>query len=634
MKIKIRTKLIISFYLGLLLMMALALYSMGVSQKTLQESVARSSMFLAQEMLTRIDAVIFFKTEEFQAHSGHFYLRKDLLASNQAFAKLVNVQTYITQRDREWVSAPKKEITPFMKELLTNNLSNTLREELVEFYEKKYGYKVFPEVCVTNKYGAIVASTKKTSDYLQTDEEWYQKAIAEKDYWVGPIEYDESSEVFANDIVISLYDEGGNFSGIFKAVLNTGRIIRDAELFGREYETTRISLITKDGRLIYRTIPFKFLEDVSEKTFFKRIKDERGSFTAKVGGRDKLYSFARSTGIRGFKGLGWILLLEHDVDEILKHAISLRNRMMIVSSVLIIIGMVIAFFISFFITKPLAKLTKGAKIIGKGDLDHRVEIKAQDEIGELALAFNEMAEKRKRAQEEIKIYLSKLEATNRELDAFTYSVSHDLRAPLRAITGFSEMIVEDYGDKLDQDGQRQLGVIQNSAQDMGKLIDDLLAFSRLGRKSLTKSKIDMHTLADEVTETLQLIEKKQKIRLNVKDLPSALGDRAMIREVFVNLLSNAIKYTGPVKEPVIEIDSRTEGDENIYYVTDNGVGFDMKYVDKLFQVFQRLHSAEEFEGTGIGLALVQRIIHRHGGRVWGEGKVNEGATFYFSLPRI
>ena len=255
------------------------------------------------------------------------------------------------------------------------------------------------------------------------------------------------------------------------------------------------------------------------------------------------------------------------------------------------------------------------------------------EVERLNRAMVNLLEDLRVSNESLESASKQLVEANEELDAFTYSVSHDLRAPLRAITGFSEMLVEDYGHKLDEDGQRQLGVIQNSVRGMGQLIDDLLAFSRLGRRSLKMSDIDIRGLVDEVTKTLQLVEKKQKISLNVKELPLAFGDRAMIREVLVNLISNAIKYSRPIDKPTIEISGRIEGDESIYNVKDNGVGFNMKYVDKLFQVFQRLHSAEEFEGTGIGLALVQRIIHRHGGRVWGEGKENEGAAFYFSLPR-
>ena len=237
------------------------------------------------------------------------------------------------------------------------------------------------------------------------------------------------------------------------------------------------------------------------------------------------------------------------------------------------------------------------------------------------------------SNESLEIKTQQLDTANKELDAFAYSVSHDLRAPLRAIDGFSQMLTEDHQDKLNKEGKRQLNVIQGSARQMGQLIDDLLAFSRLGRKELRMSDINMRALAEEVVKQLQIIETEKTAQLKIDSLPTALGDQSMIREVFANLLSNALKYTAPREAAVIEVSAKTDGNESIYSVRDNGVGFNMKYADKLFQVFQRLHSAEEFEGTGIGLALVQRIIHRHGGRVWAEGKVNKGATFYFSLPK-
>jgi two-component system sensor kinase len=239
---------------------------------------------------------------------------------------------------------------------------------------------------------------------------------------------------------------------------------------------------------------------------------------------------------------------------------------------------------------------------------------------------------RVRNQLELKSHRDQLAEANKELDAFAYSVSHDLRVPLRAVAGFSKMLVEDYKDKLDEEGQHQLDVIQNSVRQMGQLIDDLLAFSRLGRRELEMADINMRALAEEVIKQFQIIEPERAMRLKVDALPPALGDRSMIREVFANLLSNALKYTAPQEAAVIEVSGKTDGNESIYSVRDNGVGFDMKYAGKLFKVFQRLHSTEEFEGTGIGLALIQRIVHRHGGRVWAEGQVNQGATFYFALP--
>ena len=237
-----------------------------------------------------------------------------------------------------------------------------------------------------------------------------------------------------------------------------------------------------------------------------------------------------------------------------------------------------------------------------------------------------------RAQDELRRANSAMEAANKELEAFSYSVSHDLRAPLRAIDGFSGILLEDHSDKLDEDGNRLLEVVRQNAQNMGQLIDDLLAFSRLGRKAVELSPIDMTDLAKSVFEELNS-DSERRPQLKIENIPPAQGDRALLRQVFVNLLSNATKYSRTKDHSLVEVGGRTENGNNIYYVKDNGAGFDMQYVNKLFGVFQRLHSPEEFEGTGVGLAIVQRIIHRHGGRVWAEGKVNEGATFYFTLPR-
>ena len=238
---------------------------------------------------------------------------------------------------------------------------------------------------------------------------------------------------------------------------------------------------------------------------------------------------------------------------------------------------------------------------------------------------------RQRAEKELLKRTTELESANKELEAFSYSVSHDLRAPLRAIDGFSRVMLEEYTDKLDDEGKRYLNIVRDNTQKMGQLIEDLLALSRLGRKEMQVSRIDMAKLAKTVYDELKEANPGRNIQLEIKTLPPAYGDQAMIHQVFVNLLSNAIKFTRFKENAVIEIGSIARMNENVYYVKDNGVGFDMQYLNKLFGVFQRLHSAEDFEGTGVGLAIVQRIIHRHGGKVWAEGKVNEGATFYFNL---
>jgi light-regulated signal transduction histidine kinase (bacteriophytochrome) len=229
---------------------------------------------------------------------------------------------------------------------------------------------------------------------------------------------------------------------------------------------------------------------------------------------------------------------------------------------------------------------------------------------------------------------SQLEAANRELEAFAYSVSHDLRAPARAVDSFAGILTEDYGTQLDAEGLRLCGVVRSEAQRMGRLIDDLLTFSRLGRTAMQPGPVDMAALVVEVYEELSLDQDRSRITLRLGDLPPAFGDRPLLRQVWVNLMANALKFSAKQPVSVIDISGRTSGDpvETVYTVADNGAGFNMAYRAKLFGVFQRLHSEHEFSGTGVGLAIVQRIVHRHGGQVWAEGEVGRGAAFSFALP--
>ncbi len=226
-----------------------------------------------------------------------------------------------------------------------------------------------------------------------------------------------------------------------------------------------------------------------------------------------------------------------------------------------------------------------------------------------------------------------LEASNKELEAFSYSVSHDLRAPLRAIDGFTRILYDDFGQHLNAEGKRLCNVIRENTGRMGRLIDDLLSFSRLGRATMLPSQIDMAAMANSVFHELCTPEIRERIDLRISSVPTAFGDPSLMRQVWANLLSNAIKFTSKVQRASVEVTGEQTPQECIYTVVDNGAGFDMQYESKLFGVFQRLHSTKEFEGTGVGLALVQRIIRRHGGRVWAEGEIDRGAKFCFTLPK-
>lgn len=227
---------------------------------------------------------------------------------------------------------------------------------------------------------------------------------------------------------------------------------------------------------------------------------------------------------------------------------------------------------------------------------------------------------------------AQLEAANRELEAFSFSVSHDLRAPLRAIDGFSRILLEDYAPQLSPDAQRYLQRVRERTQQMGRLIDDLLALSRLDRQPLNKQNVAMRAIVEQVLESLEDDRRGRQVEIELGELPECNGDPALLRQVWMNLLSNALKFTRGREVALIEVGGSIETNSGcIYFVRDNGAGFDMQYANRLFGVFQRLHKAEEFEGTGIGLVIVQRIVHRHGGRVWAEARVDQGATFYFTL---
>ncbi|HEX8989515.1 MAG TPA: ATP-binding protein [Rhodocyclaceae bacterium] len=346
----------------------------------------------------------------------------------------------------------------------------------------------------------------------------------------------------------------------------------------------------------------------------------------------------------------FVLVAEYAVAQAmapLQHAGAVIGGVMLLA---ILTVLALAWFSVRRIVLPIEAVSAAAMAVRRGKLEQRVEVVGNDEIAELARSFNAMTrelqaalDSQRHAVEEVGQLnqqlerrvaerTAALEASNKELEAFAYSVSHDLRAPLRAIDGFSHIVLDEYGDRLDAEGRKLLASVRSGAERMGQLIDDILALSRMARQEMALVPIELGTLARQVFAELAATAPRRRLHLELAPLPPASGDPVLLRQVLENLIANAIKFTAPRDEAIIEIGGRAGAMENEYFVRDNGVGFDMNYAGKLFGVFQRLHPVRDFEGTGIGLAIVKRIIARHGGRVWAEGKVDAGATVHFTLP--
>ncbi len=337
------------------------------------------------------------------------------------------------------------------------------------------------------------------------------------------------------------------------------------------------------------------------------------------------------------------IVIESDLQELR----SLIWRSVRTMAVLFTAAVVLSFLISSRLQRqisgPILDLARLAKVVSvEKDYSVRAPAGGGGEIRLLSGAFNDMLEQirlreqelrraNEQLEERVAARTEQLEAANKELEAFSYSVSHDLRAPLRHIVGFADMLRTQLADAAPE-ARRFLGKVIDAAKRMGDLIDHLLVFSRMGRSEMQTARVDLGLLVADVVRDLRADAEGRKIDWRVGDLPAVQGDQAMLKLVVQNLLSNAVKYTGTRDEARIEIGSQEKDGETVVYVRDNGVGFDMEYAHKLFGVFQRLHRSDEFEGTGIGLANVRRIVGRHGGRTWAEGAAGSGATFYFSFP--
>ena len=569
----------------------------------------------------------------------------------------------------------RADIKALAAELILRSRTSTPKQvtETLKKYQDRY--KAYTSLSFFNLNRIVIADTIENNIGKQHQFTEYWPGIAEgKDFvmLISPSELQKTNVFYFASIV---KDKNGFPFGVVVARMPVEILYDIVNQIGvyKAEEAFEIDLLDRNGLILFSNQnPEGILKEISYD--WESIK----GFTAgkKIGsvrhlhlGIEEFTTFAREQGYLDFKGNDWTLVLCLPTRVAFASAIELRNKLIIIFLTASVIASFLIYFFSHTISRPIVKLSNAALEIGKGNLDVKVEVTSNDEIGKLSESFNQMVTNLKAYEEKILAHSSELEkkvekrtadlrtaneqikklneeleqkvidrtaqleASVKELEGFTYSVAHDLRAPFRHIIGFTRLLQEKASQSLDEESMHYLNVILNSAKQMAELQDDILDFVRIGRTKMSKSEVSADELVREAIDIMRKEAEGRDIVWEVDHLPEVYGDIDMLKAVFVNLISNALKFTRPRQQAIIEIGCNSGEEEEVFYVRDNGVGFDMQYVNKLFGVFHRLHHPDEFEGIGIGLANVRRIIERHGGRIWAEGKVNKGATFYFTFPK-
>lgn len=493
---------------------------------------------------------------------------------------------------------------------------------LVRFEDDNFPVRA---VSFINPEGFIVASSHEAFLEDNVSDYSFFKEIINGKYWaISELIEDKTIGKFIFVISRGIRDEQGKLLGIVASVIDP-EYLNDVFAVARKKEAG-ISLIDNKGMHVFRSPHTNYTLD--QRNWLKHYpqmepalkgREVTTSVISQFNGKKRLVAFVPIFSI------GWVIAASRAEDEITGPINSMLKFQVSLLFIVILISIGIAVALSRSISKPIIELRNHIIAFGQGEKETLAAISGPDEVKDLTLAMNQMAEK-------VKLREKQMKEANETLESFSYSVSHDLKTPLRAITGYSRMLMKKHRGKLNEDAVRMLSVINNNTEKMNILIDDLLSFSRTISKTMNIMKLDMKEIANEALNDINETIKERDIEIKITELLPGYGDKTLIKQVFSNIISNAVKFTKNKKPGMIEINSYAEKEKNIYYVKDNGVGFDMNYYDKLFGVFQRLHREEEYEGTGVGLSIVQRIIKRHGGDVWAEGEVGKGATFYFTLP--
>ncbi|MBI1888867.1 MAG: sensor histidine kinase [Candidatus Spechtbacteria bacterium] len=668
----IRTKLIATLLFMFLLFAVAAVYLAFFTDRLLKQVAAKVFLGMAGDVIEKMDKDIFLKVEQVQLFSQNTLLQDEIKKSNFIFDELPARDEYIRTADSQWSSSSKETVTPFMRELIASPLSQILRNEFIEFWEKKYGYRVYGEAFATNKYGVNVAQTGKTSDYYQADEEWWQEA-QKNGFSVGNIEYDQSAEEWSIALGIRIDDNAGKFLGVIKAILIPQEILRNVELVTKKFREADIKLLTADGKLIYSTKPFSVLEDVSKKKFFFNIQASRendGFFLMREEGEEKLFAYAHSKGFQDFMGLGWIFLIGNDTSKMLASVREFQNTLFFLGTLFSILMIALALVLSRAISTPIQKLKEAAQRVAEGNLDTQINIKTNDEVEDLADSFNEMALKLKASysilEKKVRQRTEDLEKQIQELDktakrlvkrdfelfqtnellrqmdkaksSFVSIAAHQLRTPLSGIKWSVAMLLDQDVGKITKAQRDMLMQTSYTVERLVQLVGELLNVARIeeGKFLYTFEPFHIEETCRKILEENKKDAEERDVSLNLirakNPLPLVFGDSVNLAIVLENLIENAIIYNH--KGGSVEVILKETPQGARVSIKDTGMGISSSQQNLIGQKFFRGDNIvrQQIPGTGLGLYIANKILEQHHTRLEFESKEGEGSVFSFVMP--